>query len=214
VLQVPRSVPKARALVTLAASLSASTLAPGAAHAEPSSWVYVGGGAIGWRQGTSARCTSVLDSPTCSEFRIDSLVQADFGMGTSPSGPVVVGGLARAMPYFGDRMGMDVALLARVATGGFARSSWGAALDAGGYVRFWGAQSQGFTGGLTLGAPLGFTLSLLAMVGTDEAIGFGGSLGIDFAKLLLHRTHLRERWPNPAPSQRAYTPAAGPGPRL
>jgi hypothetical protein len=156
------------------------------ARADASTWVFVGGGAMGWRQGGS-------------DFTLDSALSFDMGVGTTPDAPFVFGGLFRMTPLLGT--GTDLALLARAATYGFQASRFGVALDAGGYARFWGVQSTGFAGALTLGAPLGLTVSLQGSVGTNDALGFGVVAGIDLLRLTLYRQSLLDWWPNPSPGQ-------------
>lgn len=183
-----------------------AALAPAEAGAEPSTWCAVSGGAHVWQ------------NPGSSEFVYGGAINADVGLGTSPEAPFVVGGLGRLTGYIGaasedptvkDRTGADLALLVRGAMGSFARGGFGLAAEAGGYARFWGVHpSAGFTGGLTLGAPLGFSLTLQAQYGpafdgAGDHLGFGATFGIDFARLLVHREVLQDRWPNYRPARRA-----------
>lgn len=160
------------------------------ARADASAWTFVGGGARAWRQGDAA-----------TSYTVSGSMQLDVGVGTTPDGSFVAGGLFRLEPIFGS--GADMSLLARAATKGFQAGGFGVAVDAGGYARFWGAESAGFEGGLTIGAPLGLSLSLVGSVGTDSARSFGASLGIDFLRLTVYRQTLLDAWPNPAPAQQA-----------
>jgi hypothetical protein len=176
----------ARALLAVAAFAGALASAP-SAHAEPSAWVFVGGGPMGWKQEDAA-------------FKTSGAMQFDVGIGTRPDAPVIVGGLFRMTPFFGS--GTDLALLARAATRGFQEARFGLALDAGGYERFWGATSRGFAGALNVGLPLGFTLSLQTEVGTDRAVTLGGVAGIDLARLTVYRRSLLNFWPNTGPAQK------------
>jgi len=180
-----------------AAALALAVLSPGDAHADAATWCYVGGGGLVWRQGTS-------------DFIAGGAVNADVGMGTSPQAPFVIGGFGRLTGIIGDHTGADLGILVRGATGSFARGTWGIAVDAGGFARFWGPGHAGFTGGLTLGAPLGVSLTMQVMYGAPfdttkagDLLGFGGTLGIDFARLLIHREQLEDRWPNPRPAKKA-----------
>jgi hypothetical protein len=155
-------------------------------RADASAWVFTGAGAVGWKQGDA-------------DLVVDGALSLDVGVGTTPDAPFIFGGLARATPILGS--GVDLALLARVATRGFQAGQLGLALDAGGYARFWGERSTGFTGALTLGAPLGISLSLQGSVGTGDAVAFGAVAGIDLLRLTVYRQALLPVWPNPFPAQ-------------
>jgi hypothetical protein len=157
-----------RSLLALA-SLAAVQAYSASATADVSSWVYTGFGLASFEGGESDRYT----------------LQLETGLGTPPSA-IVVGGLFRVQPYFGE--GTDLALLARVATGGFVQGGFGVALDAGGYQRFWGEGSSGGLGSLVLGAPWGITLSATAGTGTNDARFASVTLGLDFARLTVYRT--------------------------
>ncbi|WP_437745458.1 hypothetical protein WMF39_10795 [Sorangium sp. So ce1504] len=155
-------------------------------RADASAWTFVGAGAVGWKQGES-------------DLVFDGALSCDVGVGTTPDAPVIVGGLMRATPILDS--GIDLALLARVATRGFQAGQLGLALDAGGYRRFWGAGSTGVAGALTLGAPLGISLSLQGSYGTDNAMAFAAIAGIDLLRLTVYRQSLLPLWPNPFPAQ-------------
>ena len=185
----------ARALLAAAALLGGVALAR-PASADPSAWAFVGAGPLGWKQG---------DSGT---FATAGALSFDVGLGTSPEARVIAGGLFRMTPVFGS--GTDLALLARVASHGFQAGGFGLALDAGGYERFWGATSRGFSGALNLGVPLGFTLSLQTEVGTDKAVALGAVAGLDLLRLTVFRKSLLNWWPNPAPVQRSREAEAAP----
>jgi hypothetical protein len=163
----------------------AAGLTPAVARADVSSWLYTGAGPS-W----------VDDGRGSTDPQLS--LQIDTGLGSPPSEPVIVGGLARFMPHFG--RGTDLGLLLRIATGGYQRGNWGGALDLGGYQRFWGVGSTGFMGTLSLGAPFGVTLDVLAAAGTNEAKSFGGTLGIDFARLTIYRESGLNWWTNPFPA--------------
>jgi hypothetical protein len=181
-------------LLALGLSLTAfAIVAP--ARADASAWVFVGGGGLGWKQGSEGR------------FSGSGALAFDVGVGTSPDGPVIVGGLFRVEPILGS--GTDLALVARVATHGFQAGGFGLAFDAGGYARFWGTPSQGFAGGLTVGAPLGFQISLQTMVGTDKALAFGAVAGVDLLRLTVYRQTMLEHWQNPSPAWKRLGRALG-----
>lgn len=124
----------------------------------------------------------------------------DLGVGTTPEAAVILGGLFRLTPLFGE--GSDLALTLRGATRGFQAGTFGVALDAGAYQRFWGAGSQGFVGGATLGLPLAIQIGVQAHVGTDDAFGVAALAGVDLVRLTIYRQSLLEWWPNPRPAPR------------
>jgi hypothetical protein len=167
------------ALLGLVALLRA---APAAAQA--TSWLYVGGG------------TGMQDfaTPEGDQLKRPAL-QLDSGLGSPATHPVVLGALLRGQLYFGS--GMDLAVLARGVTRGFARGGFGLGLDVGAYQRWWGSQSTGVTGNLVLGAPWGLTLLGGASVGSGEQKLYFASLGIDFARLTVHRHSGLDWFPNP-----------------
>ena len=158
------------------------------ARADVSSWLFVGSG------------PTVLSQENADAATRWSL-QVDTGIGTPPEDFLIFGGLGRLHAHFGE--GADLALLLRTAMPGFVNGSWGGAIDLGGYQRFWGIESTGGAGSLVLGAPWGVTLSLGAMVGTNEARTFSASLGIDFARLTVYRLSGQSLWVNPFPPGRS-----------
>lgn len=156
------------------------------AHADVSSWLFVGSGPGLLRR--SGDTTLPLS------------LQLDAGMGSPPSGPVIVGGLARIQPYLGH--GTDLSLLVRTTTHGFANGDWGGALDLGAYGRFWGTGSQGVTASLVLGAPWGITLDLGGSLGSNDQQSVSAVLGIDLARLTVYRQSGQSWWLNPFPVNR------------
>jgi len=157
------------------------------ARADVSSWAFVGGGATQLHQ-------QALSTRTVGAMRIQ------FGLGSSPANPVVVGGLFSLEPNFG--YGTDLALLLRGATRGYVNGGYGLALDAGPYERFWGQRSVGGAGTLWLGAPWGVALGVGGSLGTHEERGFSAILGIDFARLTVYRNTGTSWFPNPFPAYR------------
>jgi hypothetical protein len=164
------------------------------ASADPCGWAHAGAGVMGWQQGEEG---TLQATPT---------MAIDFGVGSNPEWPVIAGGLVRLQPYFG--FGTDLAWMARVALGGFQSDLFGIAIDAGVYERIWGEGSTGFVGEAVLAAPLGLELTAMGTYGTGKAYGFGGTLGIDFVRLVQGRAHLLEWWPNPHPEDRLKTQSA------
>jgi hypothetical protein len=169
--------------------------APSQARADASAWVFMGAGPMFWKQ-TPAAPTAQDASPTT--LTPLTALTFDAGMGTSPNGVVIVGGLARVMPMLG--RGTDLALLVRAATRGY-QGGFGLALDAGGYFRTWGDTSNGFMGDLVLGGPVGLELRLVAAVGQRDALSLGAIAGIDLLRLTVYRQNGLKWWQNPAPAQ-------------
>jgi hypothetical protein len=157
------------------------------ARADVSSWLFLGGGAS-WldQQGQTAETQPMF--------------QLDTGLGSPPRHAIIVGGLGRLQTHFGS--GTDLGLALRIATHGFVNGGWGVALDPGLYQRWWGEGSTGFNGMLALGAPWGVTLGLSASLGSDDARGFSGVIGIDLARLTIYRTSGTSYWKNTFPAYR------------
>ena len=183
--RIVRSPPRALLLAPLLLAGLAALAVSAPARAETSAWATVSGGALAWKQAGSAYAPAAT-------------MAIDFGVGTSPDARFIIGGFARLQPVFGS--GADLDFLARGASHGFQAGDWGFAIDAGTYLRFWGGQSFGFTGGASLGLPLGFTVSLQTNAGTNGALAFGGSAGLDFLRLTIYRQTLLQRWKNPSPA--------------
>jgi hypothetical protein len=156
------------------------------ARADASAWLFGGGGISHWKQGDGV-------------YSDHGLLSFDAGVGTTPDGLFIVGGLLRMEPILGS--GTDLAGLARVASHGFQSGSFGAALDIGGYLRFWGEGSQGLMADITLGGPLGLQISAQTTYGTDKALGFAGVAGVDLLRLTVYRQNMLDWWPNPKPAQ-------------
>jgi len=154
-----------------AAALLALLALSESASAQASSWLYVGGGA--------GRIERSDDDDSM------SLVHVDTGLGTSSRRPLVVGGLLRLQGYFGG--GADLGVLARLCTKGFVQGDFGVGLDAGVHQRWWGPNSTGFAGNLVLGAPWGITLVGGAVLGSGDQRTYFASLGLDLARLTVHR---------------------------
>jgi len=167
--------------------LSAAALTPSVARADTSSWLFLGPGASHLERRNESNVERFL-------------LQFDTGLGTPPRNPVIVGGIFRVQTHFGD--GTDLGLLVRTASRGFVNGDWGGAIDLGGYQRFWGEGSSGFTGSLVLGAPWGLTLSAGGSLGTNDARTFSAVLGVDLARLTVYRRTGDTWWKNPFPAYR------------
>jgi len=162
-----------RLILSLCVSLAgfaAATLGPRRAAAQASSWLYVGGGA------------GVIDQ---GQRQTRAALQLDAGLGSAATHPIVLGALFRGQAYFGS--GVDLALVARAVSRGFARGDWGLGLDLGIYQRWWGVDSTGAIGNLVLGGPWGLTLLGGATLDKDDQRLYFASLGIDLARLTVHR---------------------------
>jgi hypothetical protein len=156
--------------------------APAAAQA--TSWLYVGGG------------SGMLDFATREGDQLKRpALQLDTGLGSPATHPVVLGALFRGQLFLGS--GVDLAVVARGVSRGFARGGFGLGLDVGAYQRWWGSQSTGVTGNLVLGAPWGLTLLGGASIGSGEQKLYFASLGIDLARLTVHRHTGLDWFPNP-----------------
>ena len=158
------------------------------AHADVSSWAFVGGGVSRLEQ-------NALSARTVSSMRLQA------GLGTDPSHPFVLGGLLSLEPHFG--YGSDLALSLRSATRGYVNGGFGLALDLGGYERFWGQGSAGGTSTLWLGAPWGISLGAGGSFGSHDAHGYSAILGIDFARLTVYRNTGTSWFMNPFPADRS-----------
>jgi hypothetical protein len=166
--------------------LTLALVAPKLARAEVSGWANASAGPSFIDDGTRTMTQGALS------------MQA--GVGTTPANFLVVGGVFHLETHF--QRGSDIGLLARFATQGYALGRWGAALDLGGYERFWGVGSAGGLGALVLGAPWGITLRGEAALGTNDARSFGVVLGVDFVRLTVFRNAGLDWFPNPYPGYR------------
>jgi hypothetical protein len=162
-------------------ALAALAYAPGA-QADVSSWLFVGGGA--------AAVSTRGEEQVTPDFGLD------VGMGSPPSGALIVGGVWRFQPHFGH--GTDFGLSLRTATRGFVNGDWGLALDLGGYLRT-AHTSEGALGSLVFGGPWGLVLAATASYGTHDARTVSGLLGVDLARLTVYRQTGSRWWKNPFP---------------
>jgi hypothetical protein len=158
------------------------------ARADVSSWLFLGGGASELGERHTSRWTG--------DFALD------LGLGSPPTGSVIVGGVARFQPHFG--YATDFGLSLRTTTRGFSQGDWGAALDLGGYLRA-GRSSGGGLGSLVLGGPWGLVVMATASYGTKESHSVSLLAGIDFARLTVYRRTGGNWWRNPLPPVRTET---------
>lgn len=173
---------KSRDAVRLGCSLLAAStlLVASAARADVSSWIYAGVG------------PGMLDDANSDRRRF--VLELETGLGTPPAG-FVFGGLLRTQTFFSE--GTDLALLLRGATRGYVQGGFGLALDAGAYQRFWGVGSTGGTAAVVLGLPWGFTLRGSGGIGTNDQRFATFTVGVDFARLTVYRTHGTNWFLNP-----------------
>jgi hypothetical protein len=190
-----------------AAALAALLLVPRAASAEPSAWMSLGGGASAWRHTVSQTGTP---SGISTSFRVDPTMVIEAGAGMPDRYPVIVGGIFRVTPMLAANLGADMAWMVRAVTRGYQVGGFGVAVDAGVYARVWGDPSQGFSGSVSLGAPLGFNLSFNVMAGSGDLLAFGGTLSLDVLRLVLYRKTFLDYWPNPEVNTRKLPVASGP----
>jgi hypothetical protein len=175
------------------------------ARADVSGWAFIGGGALAWKQGEASTMTPFNDGT----FGANGTMTIEAGVGTTPEARFIFGGLFRLQPIF--KHGTDLAWLLRGASHGFQAGDWGVAVDAGAYLRTWGPQiGGGFAGGVSLGMPLGFTLSVQTEVGTNKALSVGAVAGVDLLRLSVYRETLLKWWQNPSPAwTRSKSAASG-----
>jgi hypothetical protein len=182
-----RTSARLRALGAFAAFTAAlATAAP--ARADVSSWLSLGFGAAS------------LDGAGRSQQPLRFTLPVDLGMGSPPSGAVMVGVGTRVMPYFGD--GFAAAAYARAATRGYVVGSWGAAVDGGGFTHLSGPGGPGFLASLNLGAPWGVILTGSYGVGGEGERIASCTLGIDLLRLTVYRLSGEAAWLNPKPAWR------------
>jgi hypothetical protein len=129
------------------------------------------------------------------------LFQVDSGYGTPATSPFVVAGLFNLLVFA--EHGADIGASIRLTHAGYVLGDFGAGLDLGFYQRFWGGNSTGGSARLVLGAPYGISLSAGAMLGTNDHRTFLATLGIDFARMTVHRTTGLNWWQNPHPPETA-----------
>jgi hypothetical protein len=187
--------PRIRARLWALGALAALTAPAAPARADVTSWLSVGTGAA-------------VSEGDGRERALRLTLPVDLGLGSAPSGAIVVGVGARALPLFGE--GLGAAAYARVATQSYVVGSWGAALDAGGFTRLSGPGGPGLLASLNLGAPWGFVLTGSYGFGGDGERVAAATLGIDLLRLTVYRLSGETTWPNPKPAWRPEPPAAGP----
>jgi hypothetical protein len=169
------------------------------ARAEVTSWLSVGFGA------------SSLDGAGRSQQPLRFTLPVDLGVGSPPSGPVIVGLGTRVVPYFGD--GVAAAGYARAAMQSYVVGSWGAAVDAGAFARLSGEGGPGFIASLNLGIPWGFVLTgSYAIAGEGERVA-SCTLGVDLLRLTVYRLSGEATWLNPKPAWRPEPAEGAPPPR-
>ena len=137
------------------------------------------------------------------------LLQFETGLGSPAKHGFVVGGLFQFHGYLAN--GVDLGAALRFTHKSFVLGDWGAALDLGFYQRWWGGDSTGGSARLVLGAPLGITASIGGTLGSNDQQIVSATLGIDFARLSVHRSTLLDWWHNPFPPETGDAPATSAG---
>jgi hypothetical protein len=181
-------------LAAAAAAFAVVGATASVASADVSSWLAVGGGYASQR-----------NHDTGSRDRASTLTYS-IGVGSSPLSTLVVGLVFRGTTMFG--LGTDVGAALRLSTGGFARGSWGVALDAGALWRSWGAGTHGdwpLQGVLTVGVPWGIQLAAGGQVwsldGGNSALGLFAAAELDLLRFTVMRQGPGDLWwPNPNPA--------------
>ncbi len=189
---------KARRSFAIAAAVATAACImhlPSEARADVSSWFTAGGG-YGLQHGEAR---NAFDRATALSFSV--------GVGTTPLGSFVAGGLLRTTTYF--TLGTDLDLSARIATGSFARGQWGLAFDVGPGWRSWGSGADygrfPLHGMVIAGGPWGLQLGVgadLLNLGTGpSARGAVAIFEIDLLRLTVMRQGATDRWwENPSPA--------------
>lgn len=170
---------------------------PKAARADVASWMFVGSG---W-----SRVEGTSSTPRDVDGNHAALV-VDAGLGTNPANAWVVGGVFNASGHFG--YGVDLGGAVRLTTGGYSRGTWGFGFDLGPQYRFGDLPGPVGSARLLIGGPWGLGLSAGGSYGADDVVTVLVALGIDFARLTVHRSSGLDWFPNPHPSPtREYVPA-------
>jgi hypothetical protein len=169
-----------RAAVRCFAACLASS---GVASADVSSFIFVGGGA------------SVVHSEETKAF---GALSVDAGLATPASADnwLVWGGVFHGTGHFG--YGLDLGGALRIATSSYARGLWGLGLDVGPEYHFGTDAGVRGAGRLLLGAPWGVSASLGGHLGPDGVSAGIFTVGIDFARLTVHRESGLSWLPNPS----------------
>jgi hypothetical protein len=162
------------------------------ASADVTSWLAIGEGYSAQRN----RDAGTHDKASALTYSV--------GVGTPPQHQAVFGLIFRGTTMPG--LGTDVGAALRLATGGFARGSWGLALDAGAVWRPWRGGSDGewpVQGVLTAGLPWGLQVAaggqLWSLDAATPAQGWFAALEIDLLRLTTMRRTGEQWWPNPNP---------------
>ncbi len=173
-------------------------LVAASAHAEPTTWLSIGGGI-----GTENHALTGREGA--------GVFTAALGVGTDPNGKYSIGGLLRSTTYFG--IGTELALGPRLATSGFTRGDFGFAFDAGLALRPFGRSDYGrvpFHAGVTVGFPWGLQAEVGARLfdvsGQPSSQGLFVAIGIDVLRFSVHRRGRTEKvWPNPSPAGAVFS---------
>lgn len=203
----PRASAAAMRLKLSGLIVAAGVATSSTSFAQATSWLYAGGG-ISLAEELEENSPNSDESEQSATSRLKSashsLLQLDVGLGVPANRAFVWGGLARMLVH-GDA-GVDLGFVVRGTTGEFARGGFGVGVDVGVLRRWWAHGSTAATASLVLGAPWGITASAGATfpIGGNELESqertLQISLGIDFARLTVHRTTGLNWFPNPLPA--------------
>lgn len=185
-----------RRAASFSLALGLSLLVVRSAHAEISSWLYLGVGGAG------------LSGNRIGSPRVAA--QLDTGVGSSPHRPIIVGAGVRMQPYFGEAV--DFAAYLRGATQGYVTGQFGVAVDAGAYSGAGASRTSGFLGTLNVGIPWGIVASGSYAMADQGEKAVTVTLGVDFLRLTVFRLSGEKQWPNVMPAYRPEgerTPGAG-----
>ncbi len=122
-------------------------------------------------------------------------LSVDAGIGTPATSSFVWGAVFHGAGRFGH--GLDLGGALRIATGSYARGDFGVGLDLGPEYRFGDDRGAAGAARLILGAPWGISASAGGSYGADEVKVFMVTLGLDFARLTVHRDVGLGWFPNP-----------------
>ncbi len=142
--------------------------------------MYVGGG------------MSHVDASETGDFGALSI---DTGIGTPATSSFVWGGVFHGAERFGH--GLDLGGALRLAMGSYARGDFGLGLDLGSEYRFGDDNGVAGAARLVLGAPWGISASAGGSYGADEVKVLLFTVGLDFARLTVHRETGLNWFPNP-----------------
>jgi hypothetical protein len=127
------------------------------------------------------------------------LLELDLGVGLPARGPLVLGAVGHLAAHFA--VGADLGGAARLTTGGYSRGEWGLGMDLGAHYRVATTGGAAGYGRLLVGGPFGLVGALGGSYGEGSVTTLTFSLGLDLARLTVHRTSGTSWYPSPLASQ-------------